>query len=89
MKESKWIDFEKQEKKEHFKTDIWIIFTKDGRTNLGFIKWYGRWRGYAFFPQSDTIYEEDCLRDIADFIETETKEYRQEAKNKKEGKNGY
>lgn len=63
----------------------WIHITflsesKTGRTNiyeviadtdyfLGKIKWYAPWRKYAFFPDNDTLYEQDCLKDIANFIE--------------------
>jgi len=68
-KESKWIVFILV--KEGDKTDIWHICTKDLKEKLGEIKWFGRWRTYAFFPYQDTIYEDDCLIDIANFIKEE------------------
>lgn len=64
---SKWITFLLSEEKP--KTSVWRIETKDTHNILGFIKWLARWRKYAFFPNTDTIYENDCLRDIASFIE--------------------
>jgi hypothetical protein len=30
------------------------------------------WRAYAYYPRTSTLYEKDCLRDIAQFCETET-----------------
>ena len=67
------------------KTLIWGVRTKsqspkdpqgEGGTYLGHVKWFGRWRGYSFFPYIDTIYEQKCLREIADFVEARSKEHR-------------
>lgn len=44
---------------------------------LGWIRWYGPFRGYAFLPCEGTVYEEDCLRDLADFIDNLAKEHSQ------------
>lgn len=51
------------------KTSRWTVVNKDTGEYIGMVKWYGRWRGYAFFPKQETIYEQRCLRDIAEFIE--------------------
>lgn len=62
------------------KTRIWHIITRDeNQFILGEVKWFGRWRKYAFFPSEHIVgvFEEDCLRDIADFIEAQTKEHKQ------------
>lgn len=40
---------------------------------LGIVKWHPSWRRFAFFPYDETLFEPDCLRDIADFCEGETK----------------
>jgi len=59
------------------KTRIWEVRTKpqspkdrqgEGGEYLGDVKWFGRWRGYAFFPAMDTIFEQKCLREIANFL---------------------
>jgi len=50
---------------------IWDVRDKREGAKIGEVKWFGRWRKYAFFP-FDAIFEEVCLRDIADFIERET-----------------
>ena len=44
---------------------------------LGEIKWFGRWRKYAFFPDYMCVFEEECLRDISVFLEQATREHRQ------------
>jgi len=70
---SKWIRFELAEH-QNPKTSIWNVVAKDGEFILGQIRWFGRWRGYAFFPQSNTLYENTCLSDIAGFIESAMRE---------------
>lgn len=90
---SKWIEFSEPMKSDSGKTNIWSIFSSGYKDDpdeekdfwLGEIKWRGGWRKYSFFPAQDTTYEADCLRDIADFCETETKKLR--ATWKKKGAN--
>ena len=64
------------------KTTIWeVVPNGSGQkwvANLGLIKWFGRWRCYAFFPRTETVFERKCLRDIADFCEARTMEHRKD-----------
>ena len=62
------------------KTRLWIICANDGEVGLGEVKWRGKWRCYAYFPIDGTIYEKQCLRDIADFCEAKTTEHRNSLK---------
>jgi hypothetical protein len=56
------------------KTNVHQVLALDEySTTLGVIRWFGRWRKYAFFPESDRVFEQTCLREIADFCEQETK----------------
>jgi hypothetical protein len=55
------------------KTKVWKILDESAKFELGRIRWFGRWRKYCFFPTADTVFEQDCLRDIAEFIESQTK----------------
>ena len=71
---AKWIDFVLAEEGE--KTNIWDVVTSEGNKKLGIIKWFGRWRKYSFFPLSDTVYENNCLKDIAEFIEEQMRKRR-------------
>lgn len=73
---SKWITIEEIGKSDSGKTTIFGVFTKDGGIELGQIRWFSSWRKYAFFPDTYTIFEQDCLRDIADSIENKTQEHR-------------
>lgn len=65
---SKWIDFQKLKKPAGRKTDIYHVVTKDGNALLGQISWYGPWRQYAFMPNSNTVFERQCMLDIVRFI---------------------
>lgn len=40
---------------------------EDGDVILGTVKWFSRWRRYAFFPSAETVFEPTCLHDIANF----------------------
>jgi len=69
------------------KTERWNVFSKYEITEndsfaglLGQVKWFGRWRKYSFFPVMGAIFEEICLRDIAQFCVDATKEHRQRKK---------
>lgn len=62
----KWIKLFLIEKKP--KTNVWRIETKESHDILGYIKWFPRWRKYAFFPSEYTVYETDCLMDIVYFL---------------------
>lgn len=54
------------------------IFNADNGSYVGFIRWYTPWRKYGFFPPESgpaaAVFEEVCLRDIADFLEKLTAE---------------
>ena len=58
------------------KTRVWTVLAVDGNVPLGEVKWFGRWRGYAFFPGPELVFERTCLRDIADFIEKQNADHR-------------
>ena len=74
----KYIEFQYAHDSESGKTRIWDVVPKDEHLAIGQVRWFGRWRKYAFFPWEDTVYEQTCLRDIADFCEGQTKAHRSE-----------
>lgn len=49
------------------KTGLWRIYADSGEI-IGEIKWYGPFRKYSFFPYPQTVYEQDCLKEITNFI---------------------
>jgi hypothetical protein len=74
MSEAKWVHFDLQNRHD-LKTKVWIAWSgKEGfeGTELGQVKFYPQWRKYSFFPALQTLFEQDCLRDIADFCAAET-----------------
>jgi len=72
----KWIVFRFLRMSESGKTQVWEVVNTDESLLLGYVEWFGRWRKYIFRPLSMTVYEQDCLRDIAEFIELQTKMHR-------------
>ena len=51
------------------KTWVYEVDSKRGMMGLGEVKWFGRWRQYAFFPYSETTFSRGCLNDISTFID--------------------
>jgi len=73
----KWIKIVEQNVLPDMKTKAWGVFTNDAIADcLGMIRWYSKWRKYCFFPSDDTVFEQECLRDIASFIEEKTKDHK-------------
>lgn len=71
---SKWIEFVPDGTSPSGKTKCWVLYPAgDRQMPLGAINWYAPWRKYTFSPVPSTVFEQDCLRDIASFIEVETK----------------
>ena len=67
----KWIKFVLIENKS--KTKVFDIVYNDERGDvgglvLGKIKWFPRWRKYGFFPDTDTVWEQDCMKNVIDFL---------------------
>lgn len=58
------------------KTKIWSVQSKYGDGLLGSIRWFAHWRKYSFFPAPECVFEEVCLREIAEFVERKTKEHK-------------
>jgi hypothetical protein len=85
---SKWIQFVDRGIPAGKKTRVWTVHPIDGaNSNLGEIRWYAPWRQYAFYPTRNSLFERQCLRDIADFCEKETNAHRATNKRAAEKKN--
>jgi hypothetical protein len=68
---SKYLEFRLLEKKA--KTQVIEVISEPRagsivRFKLGIIKWYPRWRQYAFFPEAGTIFNTECINDIVFYI---------------------
>lgn len=78
----KWIRFQESVVRDpKIKTNIWAVLSIHETLPLGYVRWFSNWRKYCFFPLQSTIYEQDCLRDIANFCESQTKTHREDLKN--------
>ncbi len=75
----RWVTFEEQtplHSKPAPKTKRFTVLGSRGEGDLiGLVRWSGTWRQYIFESFSAT-YNPACLREIADFVETQTREWR-------------
>jgi hypothetical protein len=62
------------------KTNVYDVYAGTS-VKLGLIKWYAPWRKYSYFPNLNTVYEQVCLREIAEFCEIETRKRKEKNKN--------
>jgi len=58
----KYVQFEEDPSKA--KTRNIAVNSADGTFWLGQIKWFGRWRRYAFFPAPEMVFDVYCLNEI-------------------------
>lgn len=49
------------------KTEVYEVLSRNYSFTLGFIKWFGRWRKYCFFPDEDTVFDNKCMDEISRF----------------------
>lgn len=75
MSTAGYIRFLEQDRSESGKTRVWAVESTRG-ARLGTVKWFGRWRCYAFYPERGTVFEQACLRDIASFCQVTTQDHR-------------
>ena len=68
---SKYLEFVKHTHGIARKTDKWRVESIKTRQVIGLIEWYSPWRRYTLYPVAGTIFDANCLRDIATFMEIE------------------
>lgn len=62
-----------KEREKGKKTDVFELIGQDGMSILGYIKWWGAWRKYCFFPQPYMVFDHKCLTAIAELTVLKTK----------------
>jgi hypothetical protein len=62
-----YVAFELRGKSGSGATEIWEVVTVADWRALGVIKWMAPWRQYCFYPDCETIYNPDCLKEIGDW----------------------
>lgn len=80
---AKWLYFKPMTQTKTRKTKVWLVLTLYGETLLGQIRWHAAWRKYAFFPEPRTLFEPDCLDDLASFLRGQTKARQYERRQEK------
>jgi hypothetical protein len=78
----KWMDF--VEVAAPGVTKRWEIRAKQGNALIGCVSWSTGWRRYMLQPGYPTEWEQDCLRDVADFLEAQTREHKAARAEEKE-----
>lgn len=63
--ESRWLDFRLQPGVPGRSTSKFNVHNVITGTVLGYIAWYPSFRKYAFYPVPETVYDAECLEDIA------------------------
>ena len=56
-------------RKERESWHYWIT-TRRGNVTLGEIRYYSQWKQFCFFPERGTVWSDDCLRNVRDFMKT-------------------
>lgn len=73
---ARYIEFVHKGYASHAKTARWEVVNKRHGTRLGIIAWFTPWRQYCFSPWPGTVFNQECLDDIARFIEEQMKTHR-------------
>lgn len=50
------------------KTKIFSVFELKTGYQLGEIKWFPRWRCYSFYPAPNTVFDEECTKQIYSWL---------------------
>ena len=79
MAKASWIKFCDVGASPSGKTRRWEVRAIEGSAQLGIVQWRAGWRCYCFEPVFQTVFEHDCLRVIANFLEAETKAHKEKS----------
>lgn len=72
----KFVSFSVSGKSKSGKTLVWEVHASDSGDFLGQARWFGRWRQYCYFQADKIVMSSECLTDIADFLERQNREHR-------------
>lgn len=67
-----YIEFKQCELPRGRKTQAWEVSSIAGGCLLGYVQWKTGWRRYTFEPTEDTVFDALCLKELAQFLETQT-----------------
>lgn len=62
------------------KTASWGV-SSTGLVPLGHVRWFSQWRRYCFFPlDQHLVFDAECLRELAEFLQSQTAAYKAKEK---------
>jgi hypothetical protein len=67
MKKSEYLEFVEFETHSR-KTRGWEVRSVNSHALLGTIAWYPAWRQYVIWPETQTLFNHECLTRIAAFL---------------------
>lgn len=70
-----FVRFAEVEAPKNFKTKIWDVTTLDRSGLVGQVRWFTQWRKYVFHASANTIFDFDCMTEIAEFTKKQTEDH--------------
>jgi hypothetical protein len=64
------------------KTLVYDVQNTQADCSIGLVKWYGPWRHYCFFPETETVFSDRCLLRIGKFVEELNKKHKEKREKK-------
>jgi len=49
---------------------VYRVFNNKTHAQLAILSWYKPWRQYVFSSQPECVFNDACLKDVLDFLET-------------------
>ena len=71
---SEFLEFRLNEESDGKATEVWDVVSKHHGDVLAQIRWYGAWRQYTVHARQATIWNQQCVRDLARFIQERMQE---------------
>jgi hypothetical protein len=74
----KWVVYSWAGSSPSGKTQKWAAFAAvDGTTRLGEIRWFPAWRQYCFYPEYSTVWNDECLHEVARYLARVNREHKE------------
>lgn len=64
-------------------THRWTVKNAKDQLELGFIGWHSGWRRYVFEPKDETVFDSECLMELAEFLQSATRLQQEDARQRR------
>lgn len=85
IRKPEYLKFEDSRLHKGGKTRTVNVISERSGQYLGVIRWYGRWRQYTFHPHALTVWNPQCLMQIAYECDSMTKAHREMLRRQRAG----